>query len=249
MKTMIHLLMLFSCLTMAAQNGATLRVEPAEINKVIQVDNIDEDFEDVTSVVVTNNSGRTIQLMREKITRQSPRSWSYSALDRLSHATPYVLSSDEQQNGRQISLQPGQSATFYLVLRPEGVPGKGTTELRFSDLTFPGTVLATATIHTTLAREDSQESMINSRSNPTTVSLYPNPAVDRFYVTSPRSVRLGRVEITNTLGRRIKSFTGEASTDGYNIEDLPDGLYLISIYDDAGKKIKTLRLLHRQFGA
>ena len=249
MKTSLHLLTLLFCLTAAAQSGATLRVEPAEINKVIRVDNIDEDFEDVSAVVVTNNSSRTVQLLRENVVRESPRPWTYSALDRVTRATPYVVSANDSQAARQISLSPGQSATFFVVLRPEGVAGTGTAELRFSDLTFPGTVLATATINTTLTRENGQPETDDVRSAPTSVRLYPNPAVDRFYVESPRSVRIGRVEVTNTLGRRIKSFSGEGGSDGYDIENLPDGLYLIAIYDDSGKKLRTLRLLHRRFGA
>ncbi|MGB3799810.1 MAG: T9SS type A sorting domain-containing protein [Lewinella sp.] len=249
MKLLLPLLLLLPCLGMTAQSTPPLRVEPAEINKVIRVDNIDEDFEDVSTVVVTNNSGRTVQLLRESVVQESPRSWSYSALDRVSRATPYVLSEDQQATGRQISLRPGQSATFFVVLRPDGVAGNGTAELRFSDLTFPGTVLATATINTTLTRQDSDTESTDSRANPTTVRLYPNPATDRFYVETPRSVRLGRVEVTNTLGRRLKSFTAESGSDGFDIENLPDGLYLISIYDDSGKKLRTLRLLHRRFGA
>ncbi|PPK85090.1 putative secreted protein (Por secretion system target) [Neolewinella xylanilytica] len=246
---MLPLLTLLSCLTLAAQNGAALRVEPAEISKVIRVDNIDEDFEDVSTVVVTNNSGRTIQLLRENVVRESPRSWSYTALDRASRTTPYVVSADDRQQGRQISLRPGESATFFVVLRPEGIAGTGTTELRFSDLTFPGTTLASASISTTVARQDSQTDPPGSTEAATTVRLYPNPATDRFFVETPRSVRLGRVEVTNTLGRRIKSFSGESGADGFDIATLPDGLYLISIFDDSGRKLRTLRLLHRRFGA
>ncbi|WP_116107986.1 T9SS type A sorting domain-containing protein [Lewinella sp. IMCC34191] len=250
MKRLLSLLLLLPCLGMPAQSSSALRVEPAEINKVIRVDNIDEDFEDVSAVVVTNNSGRTIQLLRENVVRESPRAWSYSALDRVSRATPYVISDDPQAAGRQISLSPGQSTTFFVVLRPDGVAGNGTAELRFSDLTLPGTVLAAATINTTLTRQDpTAAEEADARANPTTVRLYPNPATDRFYVEAPRSVRLGRVEVTNTLGRRIKTFSAESGTDGFDIENLPDGLYLISIYDDSGKKLRTLRLLHRRFGA
>ena len=246
-----YLLTLLSCLSVAAQNAAALRVEPAEISKEIRVDNLDEEFEDVTSVVVTNNSGRTIRLMRESVTRESPRNWNYTSLDRVSQATPYVMSAAEQETGRLVSLRPGQSATFFVVLRAEGVAGTGTTELRFSDLAFPGTVLGKATIMTTVTRQapPGAAGAGDGDESPTSLRLYPNPAVERFYVQAPRSVKVGRVEVTNTLGRRMKSFTGAAGADGYDIEDLPDGLYLISIYDDGGKKLKTLRLLHRRFGA
>ncbi|THH36519.1 T9SS type A sorting domain-containing protein [Neolewinella litorea] len=254
MKFIFFLLTLLTCWPLTAQYASALRVEPAQVSKQIVVDNLDEDFEDITSVVVTNNSGRTLQLMRETVSRPRPRAWSYRALDRVSRAAPYVLTETEQQNGRHISLGPGQSATFYVIMRPDGVTGSGTTELRFTDLTLPGTVLGTASITTTVTQQaaatpPAPPTATESRPTPTSVRLYPNPAVDKFFVESPRGVRIGRVEVTNTLGRQIRSFTGEAGTDGYDIESLPDGLYLISIFDDGGKKLKTLRLLHRQFGA
>lgn len=235
-----------------AQSAVVLRVEPAEVSKDIVVDNLDEHFEDVTSVVVTNNSTRTIQLVKQEVAGTQPRAWSYRAFDRISRATPYVRSASEQQGGRQIALPPGQSATYYVVLQPDGVTGTGSVQLRFSDLTLPGSVLATASVRTTLSRsrgvEEQEATEIENRT-PTTVRLYPNPATDRFFVEAPRGTRVGRVEVTNTLGRKIKQFTGASGPEGYPIETLPDGLYLISIYDTAGKKLRTLRLLHRQFGA
>ncbi len=251
MKTAFFLFALLVLQPLSAQSGSILRVEPAEVSKEIVVDNLDEDFEDITSVVVTNNSNRTVQLVRDAVRRRQPGSWSYQALDRLSRATPYVMTESEQRSGRHIPLGPGQSATFYIVLRPDGVTGTGTTELRFSDLTFPGTTLATASVRTTLSQRLPAEQEVTGepRAAPTTVRLYPNPAVDRFYVESPRGTTIGRVEVTNTLGRQIRSFEGDAGTTGYDIRPLPDGLYLITIYDDTGKKLKTLRLLHRQFGA
>ena len=66
---------------------------------------------------------------------------------------------------------------------------------------------------------------------------------------APPGTKLGRIEVSNTLGNRLKRFDRPAGKDGYDVEGLPDGLYLISIYDDKGKKLKTLRLLHRQYGA
>jgi hypothetical protein len=251
MRLLLLSLLLLCTFPAAGQSGSALRVEPAEISKEIGVDNLDEDFEDVTAVVVTNNSGRTLQLMRETVSGKRPRAWSFRTLDRLSRTAPYVMTEDEQSSGRAIPLGPGQSATFYVVLRPDGVAGSGSAELRFSDLTLPGTVLGSATISARILQEDGAGTVEPSQPRPpvTSVRLYPNPATDRFFVEAPRGTRIGRVEVTNTLGRQIRSFETDAGTEGYNIRSLPDGLYLISVYDAGGKKLKTLRLLHRQFGA
>ena len=249
MRTLLALLLHLSVLPLLlrGQDAGLLRVEPAEVTKEIAVDNLEEDFEDVTSLVVTNNSGRSIQLLRESVRQRQPTAWRYQAFDRLSHTTPYVVTQSEREEGRRISLAPGQSATFYVVLRPDGVAGVGSTELRFSDLTFPGTTLATARVTTVIKQNGSAAA--TGRPTATSVRLYPNPATERFFVEAPRGTTVSRVEVGNTLGRQIKTFEGPAGEEGYDIRQLPDGLYLISIYDGNGKKLKTLRLLHRQFGA
>lgn len=252
MKVPLLFLVWLWLVPLAAQEGGVLRVEPANVNKEIVVDNLDEDFQDVTSIMVTNNSGRTLQLLRDPVPIRKPASWSYLALDRQPKASPYVMSRLEQENGRPISLRPGESASFFVVLTPDGLTGTGTMELRFSDLTLPGTPLNLATITTKLSRRQTDPPPVSEQQErpfPTTVRLYPNPAPERFFVEAPRGVRVGRVEVANTLGRRIRSFDQPAGKEGYDIENLPDGLYLISVYDAAGKKIKTLRLLHRRFGA
>ena len=255
MKTVYLLLtvLLLTC-CLRAQDTGVLRVEPSEISKEIMVDNLEEDFEDVTSVVVTNNSGRSIQLVRQRVRRSQPAAWSYRALDRLSRTTPYVVTASELENGRSIPLAPGQSATFYVVLRPDGVAGSGSTELRFSDQTVPGATLAIARVSTVVRQRTtppatSTQQEVPDRAPTTAIRLYPNPATERFFVQTPRGTTVGRVELTNTLGRQMMSFDGPADASGYDIRKLPDGLYLISIYDNTGKKIKTLRLLHREFGA
>jgi len=257
MQTAYLLLVLTLLSPLSAQTGGILRVEPTEINKEITVDDLAEDFEDITSVVVTNNSNRLLQLVQQTVRRPQPGNWTYTSIDRLSQATPYVFSRSEQRSGRQIPLAPGQSATIYVVLRPDGVVGRGSTELRFSDLALPGTVLAAALVTTSLSRREGASAAPQTpvvvddtpRQHPTSLRLFPNPAAERFFVESPRGTTLGRVEVTNTLGRKIKTFTGAQGTEGYDISKLPDGLYLISLFDDRGKKLKTLRLLHRQFGA
>ena len=247
MKTLLTSLLLALLTTVGAQDTGVLRVEPAEVTKEVAVDNLEEDFEDVTSVMVTNNSGRTIKLTHELVRQRQPTAWEYRALDRLSRTTPYVVTAREQETGRPVTLVPGQTATFYVVLRPDGITGTGSTELRFADLNLPGAVLATARLTTTVGQRAATAG--GERSGATSVRLYPNPATERFFVEAPRGTRISRVEVSNTLGRQIRAFNGPPGQEGYDIRTLPDGLYLISIYDANGKKLKTLRLLHRQFGA
>ena len=159
------------------------------------------------------------------------------------------MDAKEMDNDRIVQLAPGESAFFYVVLRPDGVLGEGSTEVRFYDLATPGSALVTTTFTTQITRRPAtRDRAPEQRPAPTTVNLYTNPARERFFIESPANQPIGRVEISNTLGRMLKRFD-RYDSEGYDIEKLPDGLYLISIYDPSGKKLKTLRLLHRQFGA
>ncbi len=259
---LLLLLSLFSLYVLA--QGTVLRVEPGNVVKEVVVDDLDKDYQDITNVTVTNVSGRTIQLVQEQLVGSKPRAWKYGTFSRRSRTAPYVLSEDDGHGDSPVRLAPGESASFYIVLQPEGISGEGTIEVRFSDLTVPGNILATSTFATKVIRRPrvnaatppslplstaAYEAAAANRPVPTDVRLYPNPAYERFFVEAPPGVKLGKIEVANTLGKRLRTFDRPMGKDGYEIQDLPDGLYLVSIYDSQGKKLKTLRLLHRRFGA
>lgn len=241
-----------------AQNG-DLRVEPANVAKDVVVERSDKAYQDITTVTVTNTSGGRLQFSCKSVIIGKPSSWKYGAFSRHNRTSPYVL---RGSNGGKIksdfTLSPGESKVFYLVLEPGNVVGDGRAELVFYETGNPAKVLGKSIITTEFSQGssgssagtgNSSNSDFNSRPAPSSVRLFPNPARENFFVESPAGVNVGRIEISNALGNRLRKFDRPPGKDGYNVSDLPDGLYLISIYDKQGKKLKTLRLLHRQFGA
>lgn len=246
-------LALISCFCFA--QSAMLRIEPANVNKEVVVDDLDKSYQDITNVVVTNISDRTIDLSQEQIEGKRPNSWSYGTFSRRTETAPYVIPQTSAQSTGPIRIAPGESAFFSVVLSSAGQTGTGTVGVIFTDDSAPGVSLGTANFTTRIiSRVETDASTsrpINStrRPNPTTVSLFPNPARERFFVEVPNGTKVGRVDVANTLGKRLLRFDQPTGKEGYDIEKLPDGLYLISIYDNRGKKLKTLRLLHRRFGA
>jgi len=261
MRKILLLLLLTTLSGVVQSQKEILRVEPANVVKEVLVDDLDEDYQDITTVTVTNDSRRTIQLVQEQRVVRKPGSWSYGTFSRRARTSPYVLAEAEQDSGRPVRLAPGESAKFVVVLQPDGISGMGTVEILFSDLTVPGKTLAKGSLSTKIMRRpqvDANEppstgSQTNetsaARPVATTVRLFPNPARERFFVEAPPGTQLGRVEVSNALGNRLRKYDQSAGKAGYEIEDLPDGLYLITIYDKSGNKLKTLRLLHRRFGA
>ncbi len=73
--------------------------------------------------------------------------------------------------------------------------------------------------------------------------LYPNPATNEFSILSDVSV--SEVTVTNMLGKLIKVYSGNSPS--YDVSDLPNGIYLVSMKDNYGRIIKTLRFSKRNY--
>lgn len=254
MKLAVTLFLVFASFTCFAQNGS-LRIEPANVNKEVVVDDLDKTYQDITNITVTNLTGSTIDLVQEQVVGKKPPRWEFGTFNRRNESAPFIVPkvSDNQDPMR---LGAGESATFTVVLNSAGQTGTGTVGVIFTDANVPGVNLGTANFTTRITRraEDSAApgaaaSNGSRRPKATKVSLYPNPARERFFVEVPAGVEIGRVDVANTLGKRLKRYDRPPGKEGYDVENLPDGLYLISIYDNRGNILKTLRLLHRRFGA
>ncbi|MCX8209732.1 MAG: T9SS type A sorting domain-containing protein [Lewinella sp.] len=257
MKTSFFALFMAMCTCCFAQQNV-LSVEPANVAKDVVLDNLDKDYQDITTVTVTNNGSRTLQLIKKQVVIGKPRAWRYGTFSRRNQNSPYVISQANQDTGRPVTLKPSESASFQVVLEPAGIVGDGRVEVQFFEISSPGKMLGKATVTAEIIQRSgsgpanptqSGSGNFSSRPVPTSVNLFPNPARERFFVEAPPGTNIGRVEVSNALGNRLRKYDRPDGKQGYDVENLPDGLYLISIYDDKGKKLKTLRLLHRQFGA
>lgn len=255
----LHLLALFLVFSSVAfAQSAELRVEPASVVKDVVVDDLRQAYQDITPITVTNDSRRMLKLIRKQVVIGKPAGWEYGTFSRRNRTSPYVITKKNKTQESPVNLGPGESATFYVVLQPGGDTGDGRVEIRFYDLAVPGRVLGKAVVTSEITQRSGNGTNTSSgnslpemltRPVPRSVRIFPNPARERFFVEAPAGTRIGRVEIRNTLGSTLMKFDQPAGKEGYEVENLPDGLYMISIYDDRGKKLKTLRLLHRQFGA
>lgn len=254
MKAHLLSILMFLSFVCFAQNS-DLRVVPGNVAKDVVVESLGRRYQDVTTITVTNTTSKRLHLGGKTVVIGKPSEWKYGAFSEKNRTSPYVLTGSG--NGGAIKgsfyLSPGASKTFFLVLEPQGEVGDGRAEVVLFDADNPAKVLGKSTITTEISEGSSTGTSgntdFNSRPAPSSVRLFPNPARENFFVESPAGVDVGRIEISNALGNRLRKFDRPPGKDGYNVSDLPDGLYLISIYDKQGKKLKTLRLLHRQFGA
>jgi hypothetical protein len=251
MKQYLPLVFLFLFSTVLAAQSP-LRVEPTEIRKDVAASLLNDAYEEVSNIVIRNTSTRPVQVKWEEVIARKPAGWSISVCDEYGTYAPFSLAT---RSKRPISLGPGESTELYLHVQPNGRAGRAKVEVPLSLLTDPGKVLHTAVFDISIAGAEATHEVpavavptakpAAAMSKTRGPSVYPNPAVDRFFINLPANVVLGRVEILNTLGRSVKRFEGPLDENGYLIDALPEGIYLIGIYDNQGKVIKTLRLLHR----
>ena len=70
----------------------------------------------------------------------------------------------------------------------------------------------------------------------------PNPTANAISIT--RNPYVKQLYVSNILGKRVKIFNAY-SNGKYDLSDLPDGIYLVSMVDSNRKVIKTVRVSKR----
>jgi hypothetical protein len=225
--------------------SAALRIEPAELRKQVTVGVLEPTYEESVKVTVTNTSGRPLALRWDKQVAYQPIGWESQVCDKEASYPPDVSTNYDPLMGIQapVTLQPGESFDLFLNIFPFNASGQIQVSIPFREIDQPETVLATATFQVSIFEEsliqDSQSAK-NDRAR-----IFPNPVTDRFFIAG--APPLSRVEVYNTLGRRVKSFEHPREGDSFPVEDLPQGVYLVSLVDQSGKVVRTVRLLRREF--
>ena len=77
------------------------------------------------------------------------------------------------------------------------------------------------------------------------ITAYPNPATDYFELSNSQDIN--QIIVYSLLGKKVMTFTEVFDGKKYNIVDLPNGLYLISLINNDDGVVRTLRLSKRMF--
>jgi hypothetical protein len=75
--------------------------------------------------------------------------------------------------------------------------------------------------------------------NGSDIKIYPNPAASTVYISSPVKVH---ATISSVDGRQLIDQPDAQSID---VSMLPDGLYMISLFDESGVRIVVQKLVVR----
>jgi hypothetical protein len=136
-----------------------------------------------------------------------------------------------------VTLEPGDTSRLDLHLLPRQVIGSGTMHIVISDYDNPGNLIDTAIYELSVPTSVYDQQLSQLR-------LFPNPAVEYFSLDGPDLV--DQLIVYNTLGKQVRVFD---VYDGarFAVGDLPDGVYLVSLFSFREGVMKTLLLSKRAY--
>ena len=76
------------------------------------------------------------------------------------------------------------------------------------------------------------------------LKLYPNPTVDLINI-EVSNLKSGKFELRNMIGKQLETGPISNKPTSINIQDYQNGFYLLSIYDDAGNRLITKKVLKK----
>lgn len=145
----------------------------------------------------------------------------------------YGMNVDKCSSSKPNVMPGGSTALWTLHIFNNGVTDNGVLIMKIYDNNTFTNVIDSLPLNVTISPVSTTSVNLNQELN-----IFPNPTSDYFQTNFKNSV--GRVEIYNLIGRKVKTF--EKNQSSYNVKDLRDGMYLVRLYDNKGKLIKVSRL-------
>ncbi len=195
-------------------------------------------FELINHATMTNNSDAEVAFSWSRTIVSAPEEWIFPVCDKN---TCWFAGVDAAPD--PVNLTAGEEGLLDVHLQPTNVPGCATVTLDitpFDDLT---NVLFTATYEFRVNVAEDCTTVISDVSSVTVskVKVYPNPTTDIFKIAALEEIsEATEVAVYNVLGRKVKSFS--TAVNNFNVSDLPDGMYLVSLSGENASVIKTVRM-------
>jgi hypothetical protein len=133
----------------------------------------------------------------------------------------------------QIELAPNATSNLDVYIHPEKKQGAATVEVKVFEVGNETNTVTGRWLFSTTTRAK------ETNANTPTIRIYPNPTTDYFQITDDEGI--DKVVIYNIIGRQMRTY--KVTDNGkYNVNDLPEGLYIIRLLASNGSTIKTIRL-------
>ncbi len=221
---------------------AKLVIDPVTVEDTYSGDLSNPNLDIELHATVKNVSPDSLSLRWERIILDQPTEWLTQVCDNnFCYEAPISTNFDlEKGINEPVILAPDSSFVLIFHVLPKTQAGIGRFELPFSLIEEPTEILEKVTFIANVGEVTSVNDFRNRR-----ITAYPNPTIDYFQLSSHQGIN--KIVIYSMLGKRVKTFDQIFAGKKYDVIDLPNGLYLISLMNDNEGVVKTLRLSKRVF--
>jgi hypothetical protein len=240
MKQLLQTILLLAFSPVFLHSQVTFTATPNPFTDEFEVDLTDFYVEPVAHTVVAHNSSGTVELRWEINVVSAPSEWAFKVCDNNAcYSTSVTTNINPPMIDEPVVLTSGATTLLDLHILPRYVPGTGVIEINLSLASDPGTILETVAYNITVTGSTVNVSEASKRA----LRLYPNPTSD-FIVLTDNEMLVDRIEVYNIVGRQVRSFRASQGAR-YNLADLPDGMYLVSLISQETGILKTMRISKR----
>lgn len=222
----------------AQQNTFEIIPNPSDNSFFVDWNDLYETQTCTTRVKNTSGQKKTLRWAIEVI--NAPAGWKFSACDQNDCYHSFNNSNVDLSDGypnAPVVLLPGDTSRLWLNVFPAGKTGTAEVRINLYDMGNPTSPLNAAIYKVTISEATPLTEAERSR-----LRIFPNPVSDYMTLTSNTFVK--QLRVSNILGKQLRTF--DANPAGrYDISDLPDGMYLVSMVDANHKIVKTVRVSKR----
>ena len=76
--------------------------------------------------------------------------------------------------------------------------------------------------------------------NAPSVAIFPNPSEDRFFIEYDQSATLHEIQLADITGNTLTTFNNEHAANGFDISNLPSGVYIVTFVFEQGTVRSTI---------
>lgn len=235
-QTLPIFILLFFATTLIGQSLIT--VSPGTYQGVLRVDLSKELLLQEPTVTLTNNTDTAIAIRWERFELERPAEWETQVCDPNDCYVPIVNSNIDSLLGLNapMLIPANDSVKISVYVNPMNTSGTGKFVLDFALANQPDSIIETANFEVEVT-----SLVVNTleKIRQQDIRIYPNPATDYFQLTQTENI--DRVSIVNLIGRQVGAFRVYPGAR-YDVNYLPDGMYLVSLINDDYGVVKTMRL-------
>lgn len=208
----------------------TLSWEGEPLGDTVYVFGSQWDAEIVSHAVVTNNTSAAIEVkvLRTRLEMQDPPANSQFCWAGSCYPPNMDLSGSSTTIGAGESSDEENFSGHYI---PAGVWGASYIKYKFFDVNNEDTYVEFVAVYSaTVSGIEDEEAA--------SVSLYPNPAVDK--VTFESTSRIKKISIYDLTGKMLSSTPANDTKTAIDISFLDKGLYLVRLDTESGTRVEKL---------